>query len=124
MPDAVDVIRFHAFEVFAVERDFAGGFDISARDQVEQRRFSRAVGADQAVDFSCVERRRNVIGRNNAAECLGNMINFKQHRSRLLVFFLTKRLHDRLQIGRTGIVASENTVRTDLHHDNEQSGRK
>src|SRR5690242_12241571 len=45
-----DLVRAQARDGAAVERDAAGGRDMNAGDQVEDRRLAGAVGPDQGMD--------------------------------------------------------------------------
>jgi len=65
-------------DVLAVEQDRALRRRQYACDQVEQRRFSGAVGPDQANDLAASHRNRDVAVGNESAEALADAFGFQK----------------------------------------------
>ena len=64
-----------AQEVLAVEDDAAGVRLVEARDDVERRRLAGAVRPDQPGDLALVDRERDVVERDDAAEGPGHVLD-------------------------------------------------
>src|SRR6266851_9548187 len=52
-----------------------------AGDEMEQRRFARTIGADDAHQLGFVDLQGHLVDRDHAAEAAGQTVRFEQHRS-------------------------------------------
>src|SRR5438128_1237014 len=73
-----DVVRLAAGDVLALPHDAAARRADETGDEVEQRRLSRAVGAEDADDLAARDRERDVVDGGEAAETLGEPADLKQ----------------------------------------------
>ncbi len=69
------LVRLEARDVVAIEDDLAAiGRDI-AGDEVEQRRFTRAIRADQSGDRATLDPERTVVDCAQAAKALADVLD-------------------------------------------------
>src|SRR5262249_14992918 len=72
--------RLLARHIAAVEAHFAPGRPQYAADDIEQRRLAGPVGSDQAADLAAIDDEVDVDQRLQAAEMLGDMVEFEERR--------------------------------------------
>ncbi len=75
--------RVLARHVLAGEADRAGGGLVDAGDEVDERRLPRPVRADEADDLALLQRERDVVGRLDAAERLGDVVEGEDAHARV-----------------------------------------
>jgi hypothetical protein len=68
--EAADLVSREAGDIAAAEIDFARSCREEAGDQVEERRFAGAVGADDGVELPARQRQGQVVDGGQAAEPL------------------------------------------------------
>ena len=81
-----DALAFHRLDVdsaerLAVEQNIAFGRAVHARDDLHQRRFARAVLAQEAMHGSGVDPERHALKRGHSAKAFDHMSSFKQRRA-------------------------------------------
>src|SRR6516165_5901 len=64
----------------AIEPDVARTRRIDPGDQVDERRFARTIGADDAADFAGANPEIDAVDRDQAAETLGELQSFQDRR--------------------------------------------
>ena len=79
-------VRAERQYALARKADVAFGRVVETRHQVEQRRFSRAVGSDDGKDFALFDRKRDLVHRNDAAETQRHIVNLEKAHRILSVF--------------------------------------
>ena len=70
----------------AAERNRAGARPQLAGEQIDQRRFARAVGADERVNLAALELERHAVDRDQASEA-ARQLACSQHRVSHFAFF-------------------------------------
>ena len=74
-------VRWQVRDVDVVEDDRAGIDGEEARDEVEERRLARTVGAEDADDLAFGERQRHIAVGNDAPEGLRDVTNLEDRRT-------------------------------------------
>ena len=70
---------------FSGESDLAGGRPINAGDQIEDRRFPRAIGSDEADEFALADGERKIRNAPQPSKLHGHRVQLQQGRGH--VFF-------------------------------------
>ena len=73
---AGQLIRRFAGDGFAIEQNASGGGCVNAGDQVEQRGFTCAVGANHRIHNSCVDGKADVLHRLDTTKVDGQVFDF------------------------------------------------
>jgi hypothetical protein len=78
---AHDAIRRRPQQALAVESDLTGVGPVQPGDQIEQRRLSCAVWADQPRDLAALDRERNIVDGDNPAELARHVLDREEGHS-------------------------------------------